>query len=112
LYRRIPAQRGTYIVWNETNRQWQISSLAFRNLDEQLQAFSVNLGCVLDELGAGAETVIVDRSRYALVSLQAGFVRQHAQAVERTPEPDDPSHGPVAQWVIVPPDWPWPPPER
>lgn len=129
LLRRIPAD-ANHIVWDDTLRVYRLSTQAFRNLQKNPPAFSVNLDCVLQELGLGVGTVIKDPARYGLIALPAALVRQHQQAIERHPEPDDPSHGhvvgdkpkPVAkefiravtqaneiQWIIPPMGWPWPP---
>lgn len=123
LFRRIPAQRS-FIVWNSNTQSWRLSSQAFRN-QKGFNAFSVNLECVLQDLGLGPDAVVRDRECFALVALTAGAVRNENQAVSRQPEPDDPSHGHVegdkpssvagrladlAMWVIEPPGWPWPPP--
>ena len=129
LFRRIPADVN-YIVWDSTTKTYKLSSQAFRNLQKNPPAFSVNIECVLQELGLAIDSVIKDPTRYGLIGLPCALVRQHNQAVEKHPEPDDPSHGHVVgdkpkpvvrafiqaatvaneiQWVIPPPGWPWPP---
>lgn len=129
LFRRIPADVN-HIVWDGTANAYTLSSQAFKNLQDDPPAFSVNLECRLQELGLQPDAVILDRAKYGLIALPAALVRQHNQAVERHPEPNDPSHGHVVgqkprsvakvfiraitqgnviQWVIPPPNWPWPP---
>jgi hypothetical protein len=129
LFRRIPAD-ANHIIWDDTTRAYTLSTQSFRNLQKIPPAFSVNLECVLDQLGLAPIAVIADSERYGLVALPVQLVRQHNQAVERHPEQNDPSHGHVVgdkpksiarefiravtpgnaiQWIIPPPGWPWPP---
>jgi hypothetical protein len=129
LFRRIPADTN-HIIWDGTAQAYRISSQAFRNLQDNPPAFSVNLDCVLQQHGLGPDSVIIDPTRYGIVALPVALVRTQGQAVERHPEPGDPSHGHVVgnktsgvkkafvravtqgqeiQWVIPPPGWPWPP---
>lgn len=127
LFRRIPAD-SNHIVWDNNLECWRISSQAFRNLSKNPPAFSVNLECVLDEMGEAVDAVFPNTDRYGLVALPARLVRQHNQVIEKVPEPDDPSHGHVVgekrkplmkafaaavqngdkiEWVLEPSDWPW-----
>jgi hypothetical protein len=127
LFRRVPAD-ANHVVWDENHSCWRISSQAFRNFKGR-DVFSVNLECVLQELGHEPATVAQDTARYGLVALPARLVRAHNQAVERAPEEKDPSHGHVVgdkskpvmkafasachegtqiQWVVEPQNWPWP----
>ena len=129
LFRRVPADTN-HIVWDDTIKAYRLSTQAFRNLQKNPPAFSVNFECVLQDLGLAPDTVIKDPARYGLVALPVDLVRQHHQFVEKHPEPEDPSHGHVVgekpkavakafilavthgteiQWVIPPRGWPWPP---
>lgn len=129
LLRRIPAD-ANHIIWSPNANAYTLSSQAFRNLQKQPPAFSINIETILQESGLTPDSVIKDSARYGLIALPVSLVRQQQQAVERHPEPDDPSHGHVVgekpksvarvfiqavtianelQWVIPPPGWPWPP---
>lgn len=128
LFRRVPADVN-HIVWDDNRSCWRVSSQAFRNFSKDTPAFSVNLECVLNELGLEPTSVVLDQTKYGLVAIPARLVRQHNQAVERQPEPNDPSHGHVVgakpkpvmkafadavqeggqiSWVVEPLNWPWP----
>lgn len=117
LLRRIPLQ-ASHIIWDSNRNRWRISSQSFRNIDPKLQAISVNLQDVLDQLGLPAESVLVDAARNALATIPVGVVRAQAQVIVRDPLPQDPSHAHVigmkpkavqkalaeaAEWVIPPP---------
>jgi hypothetical protein len=121
LLRRIPAQPKTFIVWNNNEKRWAVSSQAFKNSKQNPIAMSVNLQCVLDEHGLPPDSVIQDPDRYGLAAVPASLVRAHNQAVKREPEPGDPSHAHVpgekpgavqralaaaATWVIPPKNLP------
>lgn len=131
LFRRISAD-ANHIVWDSNLACWRISSQAFRNLSRDPPAFSVNLECVLAEIGEEIDTVFPDIDRYGIVALSARLVRQHNQAIEKKPEPGDPSHGHVVgekrkpvmkafatsvqdgneiDWVLAPTGWPWSAPD-
>ena len=130
LFRRIPLD-SHFIVWDQTVGAYRLSTQAFKNLQENPPAFSVHLECVLQDAGLATQSVLKDPEHYGLVALTAALVRAHQQAVEKHPEPGDPAHGHVVghkprgvmkafvsavtqgnqiNWVVPPPNWPWPPP--
>lgn len=127
LFRRVPMLAGglhALIVWDDNLKSWQPSSLAFGAHPDNPRAFSVHLESVLIERGLDVESVILDRSKFALAAFTAGQARQENQVLERAPEPDQPAHAHVvgekttkvrkrlkrcAVWVI-PPEIPPPTP--
>ncbi len=77
---------------------------------------SVHLGDVLEAAGRDPAEIVEERPHF-LISLTAQLVRDHLQAIVRTPTPDDDSHGDVvgskpkttrkafadaASWVVAP----------
>jgi hypothetical protein len=116
LLRRIPIQPNTFILWNENEGRWTISSAAFQN-NKGFNALSVNIESIMRERQLSLDVVIRDPKKYSLAAITAGLARQHDQVIQKHPEADDPSHGHVvgekskpiqralanaAQWVVAP----------
>ena len=125
LLRRIPSQKGVFIVWDSNLNLWRVSSQAFKGHKSDPRRFSVYIEPVLHEHGLDASSVLLDAARYAVVSVTAADARSVQQEIERAPQPSDPAHGHVvgektkpvtnrlaelAQWVLPPQSWPWPAP--
>lgn len=90
LLRRVPIDIDgicLHIVWSENENAWVPTSAAFQGHPENRRAFSVHLEPVLIELGLANDSVIQDRSKYALASLTARQVRTLKQIVARNPLP-------------------------
>lgn len=120
LLRRVPIDIDgicPHLVWSENENAWVPTSAAFHGHPDNRRAFSVHLEPVLIEQGLAIDSVIQDRSKYALAALTAGQVRALKQIVARNPLPGDPAHAHVigdktpavrknlrkcAVWVIAP----------
>jgi len=121
LLRRIPLiVEGVHaqIVLDENTNELVPSSLAFNHHPDDPRAFSVHLEPVLVANGLSIESVVQDRSKFAVVGFTARQVRALQQVIQRKPLPGEPAHAHVvgdkknsirkklkkcAVWVIPPP---------
>lgn len=77
-----------WIVWADPPK---ISSAAFQN-QKGLEKLSANLGSLMTQNAQTWEDLIAGMPDYGVASLSVGTARQHGQGVEKSPEPNDPSH--------------------
>lgn len=87
LYRRV---HPSEIVWSDNDGCLRPNSGVFKDRE-----MSVHLDDVLRDEQREPASILDDKPQHSLVSLTAGFVEGEEQAVRRTPQPDDASHGDV-----------------
>lgn len=98
-----------------TGRCRRVKSALFK----QTPALSVVVGDTLAALGRTPGSILDGHREEMLVSISASSVFEHALAIERSPEPDEPAHADVvghrsdgiarallraSEWVVAPAD--------
>lgn len=87
LYRRV---HPSEIVWDDNDGCLRPGSGVFKDSE-----MSIHLDDVLKDEQREPATVLDGKPQHSLVTLTAGFVKDEEQTVQRTPIPEDTSHGEV-----------------
>ena len=69
----------------------KISSAAFQNF-KGFEKLSANLGSLMTQYTQTWSDLLAGMPGYGIAGLSVGTARQHGQGVEKSPEPNDPSH--------------------